>query len=209
MNRYLALSLALVAVPLPVAAQTAPGPTESSAPAATTGTPAPVSSLVVIKRDTPIELIATKEVSTATVAAGSRFTLSVNKPLVLENRTVIPWGTRAIGEVTTASSSGGLGVTGKMTARLLYLQLGDAQIKLQGDVTEKGQGAGSAGVAILLSGWAGIFHRGNNAKIKAGEIVTAFVDEDVTLDVSGSAVKRVGAGDTPTPVDPAKASGTN
>ena len=35
--------------------------------------------------------------------------------------------------------------------------------------------------AIVLSGLVGLFHRGNNAKIKAGEIITGFVAEDVML----------------------------
>ena len=135
-------------------------------------------------------------------------------------RTIIPWGTRAYGEVTSASASEGLGVSGKMSARLLYLQLGEAQIKLQGDVAARGQGAGSAGVAILLSGWVGLFHRGNNAKIKAGETVTAFVDEDVALDVSGPTIRRVKPANTPlainaehavggSQIDTAKTSGTH
>ena len=160
-------------------------------------------------RDTPLELIATREISTANVATGAQFTLSVNKALVVDGRKVIPWGTRAYGEVTLATASGNMGVTGKMSARLLYLQLGDVQIRVQGDVTAHGQGGGSAGVAFLLGGPVGLFHRGNNAKIKAGEIVTGFIDEDVALDISGPTVHRVKTAEAPLPNTTAIASVTH
>ena len=34
-----------------------------------------------------------------------------------------------------------------------------------------------------------LFHRGNNAKIKAGEILAGFVSKDVALDLSGATPK--------------------
>jgi hypothetical protein len=145
----------------------------------------PVAATVTIPQDTPVELMATVEVSTANVTPGTRFKLRVNQPIAIDGRTIVPVGAWAIGEVLTAKGSASLGKSGQMTARLLYLQLGDVQIPLEGDVKEKGRGAGSAGSAFLLAGWVGLFHRGNNAKIKAGEIVMAFVSKDVVLDVSG------------------------
>lgn len=148
---------------------------------------------ILLRQDTPLELMAVKEVSTADVLAGTRFKLRVNKPVLMEGKPVIPVGAWAYGEVTDAIDSGGLGKSGRMTARLLYVQTGDAQIRLSGDISAKGTGAGSAGVAILFTGWAGFFHRGNNAKIKAGEILTGFIAEDAWLDMSGATIRRVTA----------------
>lgn len=137
--------------------------------------------LLMLARDTPVELMATKEVSTADVVAGTRFKLRLNKPIIVDGLTTIPVGTWAHGEVITASDSGGLGKSGKMTARLLYLEYGANQIPLEGELSAKGHGAGSAGAAIIFAGVAGLFHRGNNAKIKAGEIINAFVAQDTPL----------------------------
>ena len=135
----------------------------------------------VIRIDTPVELMATKEVSTADVTAGTRFKLRLNKPVTVADGQTIPVGTWAHGEVVSAIDSGGLGKSGKMTARLLYLEYGANKIPLEGEISTKGNGAGSAGAAVIFAGVAGLFHRGNNAKIKAGEIVNAFVAEDTIL----------------------------
>lgn len=139
-----------------------------------------------VKRDTPLELMATKEVSTANATAGTRFKLRLNKPVIVDGATTIPVGTWAHGEVVTATDAGGLGKSGKMTARLLYLEHGGIQIPIDGRVNAKGHGAGSAGAAVFFTGIAGLFHRGNNARIKAGEIVNAFVAEDTALTPSAA-----------------------
>jgi len=152
---------------------------------------------VMIRRDTPVVLMAVSEVSTADVTPGTKFRLRVQQPVVVGGRTIIPVGTPAFGVVMTASDSGGLGKSGKMTARLLNIQLGNVEIPLEGDTSAKGTGAGSAGVAILFTGWAGLFHRGNNAKIKAGELVSGFIADDVLLDMTTTPIRRAVA---PAPV---------
>ena len=157
---------------------------------------------LLLRQDTPVELMAVKEISTADAVAGSMFKVRVNKAVMAEGRPIIPVGSWAYGEVTDAMDSGGLGKSGRMTAKLLYVELGDARIPLSGDISAKGTGAGSAGVAILFAGWAGFFHRGNNAKIKAGEILTGFIAEDAWLDLSGAAIRRVPAPATSPAADP-------
>lgn len=138
---------------------------------------------VVIKQDTPVELMATAEVTTATAKPGTVFKMRVNRAILIDGKTIIPVGTPAFGEVTAAKDAGGLGKSGKMAARLVRIQFGDAAIPIEGSVESKGSGAGSAGVAILTGGLMGMFHRGNNAKIKAGEILTGFVSEDVAIEL--------------------------
>ncbi len=154
---------------------------------------APVQTPVLIRRDTPVVLMAISEVSTATALAGTRIKLRVQQPLTIDGKIIIPVGTPAFGTVVAAEDSGGLGKSGRMTARLQHIRLGDAEIPLDGELSAKGTGAGSAGVAFLLTGVVGLFHRGNNAKIKAGEIVSAFVSEDVQLDLASTPVTRIAA----------------
>ncbi len=145
---------------------------------------------VVLKRDTPIELMATREVNTADVQPGTIFKLRVNRPVAVDGKTVIPVGAWVYGEVTSARGSRALGRAGVLQAKLNYLELGEARITVSGDVSSKGVPATSTAVLVALAGVTGFFNRGNEAKIKAGEIITALVTDDVILDISGPVVKR-------------------
>ena len=146
--------------------------------------------LVLIKRDTPLDLIATREITSASAKAGDMFTLAVNTPVVIDGVTVIPFMTRATGEVTISTSAGGLGRNKSMAAHLLHLTLGDARIPITGEVANAGGGAGSTALAVAFGGVIGLFHRGNDGRIKAGQRVAAFVAEDVTLDLSAGVARR-------------------
>lgn len=142
---------------------------------------APADTAAILPQDTPVELMAMTEVSTASATPGTIFKMRVNKPVEIGGRVVVPVGTLAFGQVITATDAGGLGKSGRMTARLVSLQLGDVTVPLEGEMSTKGSGAGSAGVAVLLTGVMGLFHRGNNAKIKAGEIINGYVAKDTTV----------------------------
>lgn len=171
------------------------GPTVGSSAHAQEARP-PVSAtalpkLVLVKRDTPLDLIATREITSASAKAGDMFTLAVNTPVVIDGVTVIPFMTRATGEVTVSTSAGGLGRNGSMAAHLLHLTLGDARIPITGEVTNAGGGGGSTALAVAFGGVVGLFHRGNDGRIKAGQRVAAFVAEDVMLDLSASVARRV------------------
>jgi hypothetical protein len=137
---------------------------------------------IILPRDTPIHLITLTEVTTKTDTIGHRFKLRVNQPVIIGGATVIPVGALAWGEVTTADSSGNLGKAGSLTARLLYVEYAGQKIPISGDTSAKGRtGTAETVVGVLSLGLLGLFAKGNNAKIKAGEKITAFVTDDVTL----------------------------
>jgi hypothetical protein len=178
--------LILFQAAVPEAAAAPAMPAETVAAPAPAARPAPV----LLPHDTPVELMATAEVSTASALPGTVFKLRVNKPISLDGKVIVPVGTPAFGEVIAARDSGGLGKSGRMSAHLLHIQFGEARIPLEGEVQAKGTGAGSAGVAFAISlNPIALFHRGNNAKIKAGEILAGFVSKDVALDLSGATPK--------------------
>jgi hypothetical protein len=170
----------------PAVAQEASVAPAAVAPAAV----APAAAPLILRQDTPVEMMATSEIRSDRAPAGTMFKLRINKPISVDGKTVVPVGGSAFAEVTAAKSSGGLGHSGTMSTKLLYVKAGDIQIPLEGEASAKGTGAGSAGVAILFS-WAGFFHRGNNAKIKAGELVTGFVGKDMAFDLSDGTVREV------------------
>jgi hypothetical protein len=161
------------APPNPLTSQstsTAPTPAEptSTEPAKTVRT-------VKLKQDTPVELITPSEIRSDRSAIGARFRLRVNKPIQVDNQIIVPVGATAWGEVTQAEGAGIAGKKGALSARLLYIELGSVQIPIEGNVSSQGRGLSPA---VLLSGVYALFAAGNNGKIKAGEIITAFIAQD-------------------------------
>ena len=143
-------------------------------------TPAPATLLV--PRDTPVHLMVVSEVTTKTHAEGHKFKLRVDQPVLVDGRELIPVGATAWGEVTSAKSSGNIGKSGKLSARLLTIDLNGTSIPIDGETSAKGK----SGTAETLMGFASLgvlalFTKGNNAKIKAGEMMTAFVSEDTQI----------------------------
>lgn len=141
---------------------------------------------IVLRRDTPVHLMVLNEVSTKEHGAGHRFKLRVNRPVEVDGMTLVPVGTLAYGEVTSAESSGNVGKSGKVSARLLNIDLNGRAIPLSGDTSS----AGNAGTAetimgVLALGPFGLFAKGNNAKIKAGELMNGFTACDTLFELSG------------------------
>ena len=119
---------------------------------------------------------------------GHRFRMEVAEPVLLNGVIVIPAGSPAMGEVTDVRNKGMWGKSGKINARLLYVQVNGCQIRLSGQMDDKGV-TGTAGVvaAIALIPVAGFFTTGTSAVIPMGAMVKGFTDEDVPVVVSGTA----------------------
>lgn len=142
----------------------------------------PATPPLVIPRDTPVRLMVLNEVSTKDHAAGHRFPLRVNEAVVVDGRELIPVGATAWGELTDAEKSGNVGKRGKLEAKLSHIDLEGRSIPLEGGTSSDGKsGKGETILGVLAMGPLGLFAKGNNAKIKAGEMMTAFVSEDVVL----------------------------
>lgn len=202
---YVAAQVVAATAPMPVPTGSAPMTEPVQGAPTLLAQPPARSTILTLAQDTPIELMATAEVNTDDAKPGTIFKLRVNKAVEQEGRIVVPVGAPAFGQVITATDAGGLGKSGRMTARLLHLRLGDAEVPLEGQTSAKGASAGSAGVAFLFSGVMGLFHRGNNAKIKAGEILSGYVARDVALDLSGPITRGADTSTTGSAVAPVPA----
>ncbi len=184
-------AIATGSIAITASAQTAPASEVTAAPAApVVAAPAVVSPPIqliqpaplVLPRDTPIHLMVVSEVTTKTHAAGHRFRLRVNEPVRLAQQTIIPVGASAWGEVLSAESSGNLGRSGRLSARLLYVEANGRNIPISGELSSKGNsGTAETVMGVLSLGVFGLFAKGNNAKLKAGELMTAFTTEDALL----------------------------
>ena len=181
MKAIFALAGAFILVPAVAGAQTAP---------MLVG----VSNGSVLRTGTPIALRTREELTTQgkNLRVGHRFQLEVADPVVVNGRVVIPAGSPATGEVTDVRNKGMWGKSGRINARVLYVRVGDRQIRLTGQFDDKGT-TGTAGVvgAIAFVPVAGFFVTGTSARVPLGAPVSAFIDEDVPVTFAVAAPQSV------------------
>ena len=110
----------------------------------------------------------------------------VAEDVTLNGQVVIPAGTVAVGEVTRQRNRGMWGRRGILETRLLYIRLGDRQIRISGAAGDRGR-AGTAGVvgALVVLPVAGFFVTGTSAVIPPGTMTAAYLDEDIPVVFAG------------------------
>lgn len=144
----------------------------------------------VLRAGTPVALKMREGLTTKgkDLKVGYRFQMEVAEPVIVNGITVIPAGSPATGEVTDVRNKGMWGKSGKINARALYVRANGRQIRLTGQMDDKGV-TGTAAVvgAIALLPVAGFFMTGTSADIPLGAPVNAFIDEDVAFAPSGNA----------------------
>jgi hypothetical protein len=138
----------------------------------------------VLRAGTPIALKMREELTTKgkDLRVGQRFQLEVAEPVLVNGQVVITAGSPAIGEVTAVRNKGMWGKSGGINARALFVRANGQQIRLSGQVDDKGK-TGTAGVvgAVAFVPLAGFLVTGTSATIPLGAPVNAFIDEDVPL----------------------------
>jgi hypothetical protein len=160
----------------PVAAQQAPLVIEQA--------PQPQVAGEVLKQGTPIHLATDAEMNSQDNRVGDRIDLRVLDAVSLNGRTIIPIGTRGVGEITLVRKKGMWGKSGRLEFRPLYLVLGDRQVPISARSMSKEKGeTGTAGVvaSIVVFPLAGFFVTGTSAKIPRGSIVDAELSEDLPI----------------------------
>lgn len=122
------------------------------------------------------------------LSVGQRFEVETSEPVFLDGHLVIPVGTPGVGEVTSVTNKGMWGKSGHFDVRLLYLRVGDRQIRLSGTLDDKGVagGVGAAAVSAIVFLPAGFFMTGTSATMPAGTIIKGSVDEDVPVTFAGN-----------------------
>lgn len=142
----------------------------------------------ILRVGTEVPLRLSQELTTKGKAlrVGHRFNLQVSENVLVNGATVIPAGSPAVGEITDVRNKGMWGKSGKLNARLLYVTVNGRQIRLSGQFDDKGVagGVGAVAVSAIVFAPAGFFMTGTSAKVPAGTIVKAFVDEDVPLNMA-------------------------
>lgn len=177
------LAAALVAAgsqPAEAPATAEPAPV-IAVPEAPAPPPAPIA--LTLPKGTMLRLMVLNEVNSRDHKAGHRFVLRVDEDVKIGTATVIPIGAKAWGEVTSAAGTGGLGESGKLSAKLLYVEAGGQKIALDGTRQTKGaDGTGQVVGAVIGLGIFGLLTKGNNATLKAGDIINGYTVDDARFD---------------------------
>jgi hypothetical protein len=167
-----ALSLAVG----PAAAEPAT-PILSAAPAV-----APPSATINVPEGTEFPVRLEDTLSSKTAQEGERFTISLVEDVPLPDGTILRAGYRGVGEVVDARKNGMMGKAGRLSVRLNYIRVGDQRIRLR--ATKSAQGdhrTGAQVVTVVLVGVFAGFIKGKNTEIPRGAPITAFTDQDTTL----------------------------
>lgn len=145
--------------------------------------PPPAPAALVLPKGTMLRLMVLNEVNSRDHKAGHRFVLRVDEEVKVGSAVVIPIGARAWGEVTSAQGTGGVGKSGKLDAKLLYVETGAKRVPLDGNRQSAGTGStGQVVGAVVAFGIFGLFTKGNNATLKAGEIINGYTVEEARFD---------------------------
>ena len=146
---------------------------------------------LLLPKGTMVRLMVLNEVNSRDHKAGHRFVLRVDEDVKSGAATVIPIGAKAWGEVISAEGTGGVGKSGRLSAKLLYVEAGAQKIALDGNRQSKGgSSTGQVVGAVVGFGIFGLLTKGNNATLKAGEIINGYTVDDARFDPPAVAAAR-------------------
>jgi hypothetical protein len=136
-----------------------------------------------IPEGTEVHVHLTEPLSSATASAGDTFSIVTDEEIRLPGGVIIPSGYSGKGEVTQVEKSGMLGKPGQLSIRINYIKIGDAHVHLRANKNSEGKSNVTTMVVttVLLTGL-GLFIHGHSVKMPAGQPITAFVDDDATID---------------------------
>ena len=156
---------------------------------ATNPVAAPTKPSIILPKGTMVRLMVLNEVNSRDHQAGHRFVLRVDEEVKAGGVALVPIGAKAWGEVVSAEGTGGAGKGGRLNARLLYLEANGRQIPLDGERQSTGNSStGQVVTGVVAFGIFGLLMKGNNAKLKAGEILNGYTLEDAIFDRPGITV---------------------
>lgn len=185
-NRLLAAVLAAAstgaaAQPAPVAEQAEAVPSVQAVVTPVVSAPA-VPAAIVLPKGTMIRLMVLNEVNSRDHKTGHRFVVRVDEAVAADGQIVIPVGAKGWGEVVAAQGTGGAGKSGRLNARLLHVEADGRLIPVTGERQTAGSGGtGQVVSSVVAFGPLGLLMKGNNATLKAGEIINGYTVSDTSF----------------------------
>ena len=168
------------AAPAPVPAPAPAPPAPAATGPAATGPDA--NGKYMLHEGEDVNLQFSDDLSSKTSSEGDPVALTLVDDLKVGNVVVAKAGAHAFGEVTKAEKSGMMGKAGELNLRLNYLKVGDTKIQLRGTKGKEGE-SGTTGAVVLtvLFGPIGLIKHGKNVDIKKGQLLHAYVADDIAL----------------------------
>jgi len=148
--------------------------------------------LYTLKSGTAIPLVAASTLTSKTAKIGDSITMKVARDVVVGGEVVIPADALAVGEVTGVRTRGMMCRTGKIDAKLSYIDINGEHIPLKMAVTIKGKSTmGAAGaiagflafgpLAAVITGKSAVLAPGMKAKGKiVGDVAMAAIKRPST-----------------------------
>ena len=157
---------------------------QNAAPSSAQQTAVPISSSkVLLKEGTEVKLKFAEDLSSKTANEGDPVNMVLDEEIKVGDLIVARSGCKATGTITNAKKAGMMGKAGELNLRLEHLKAGDQRVRLRGSKGKEGEGKVGTAVALtVLFGPIGLIKHGKNVDVKAGTILTAYVDEDAQLE---------------------------
>lgn len=146
---------------------------------------APTSSTVSLPAGMEVSFVTVDELSSKKNAKGDLVRLRVSEEVRVGGLVAIPAGTAATGQIVEARAKGGMGMSGRLELRPLYLQIGGRTVRLAGGRAEKAEVEPGAVIGMFATGIAGF--TGRSAVIASGTPIAGHVERTVELLVQASA----------------------
>lgn len=144
---------------------------------------------LLLVRDSLVRLMVVVEVSTRNSQAGDHFELRVHEPVIVDGRILIPVGTKAWGEVVESEPSASTGQPGRLAAKLSHIEIGLNRIPLSGNREHAGERAATQmAIGMIALGPFALLAKGNNARLRAGELFSGYVDANAWFSADGSLI---------------------
>jgi hypothetical protein len=138
---------------------------------------------VLLKEGTEVKLKFAEDLSSKTANEGDPVNMVLDEEIKVGDLIVARSGCKATGTITNAKKAGMMGKAGELNLRLEHLKVGDQRVRLRGSKGKEGEGKVGTAVALtVLFGPIGLIKHGKNVDVKAGTILTAYVDEDAQLE---------------------------
>jgi hypothetical protein len=163
--------------------------------------------VLVLPAGTEIELMVVREVDSDRSQPGDPVKLRVNRPVTVGDTVVIPVGAEAQGEVTATRKSGGMLRRGNIAVDITSLSVGGREVPLSTMLEQRGRGGSDDVLKVAMAPMWILFARGNGAKLKAGELISAQVDGSICFAADGNGYAPVPCAEGAAPAEAAADAG--
>lgn len=131
---------------------------------------------VTIPAGTEIPLVMGETISSKTNVKGGLFHLYTVEDLEIDGLVVIPKNSKVLAELTRAEKKGAFGKSGKLEARLLYVELENRSIRLTGSIGNRGEGGTTETILTAIAiGTLAFIVTGKSAEIKKGTELSGYL----------------------------------